>query len=95
MTLHFLFLELFPVGVSILFVGSYVKQIVTTLRTKDVTGIDTSFWVQIVSGLVLRTSTACYVFSQTGGYMQILMEFLNLTLAAIMLVLVINYRKKD
>lgn len=95
MTAHFLFLELFPIGVSLLFVGSYVKQIVTTIKTKDVTGIDLGFWLQIVGGLLLRTSTACYVFYLNGGYGQLFMEFLNLTLAVVMLVLVLRYRNKE
>lgn len=93
MTLHFLFLELFPIGVSVLFLGSYVKQIITTLKTKDVTGIDLGFWLQIVGGLSLRTATACYLFTLHGGYGQLFMEFLNLILAVIMLTLVIKYRK--
>lgn len=91
---HIIFLEIFPILVSILFVGSYSKQIITTYKTKDVTGIDKWFWIQIVGSLSLRTATGVYIFTQTGGYGQLLMEFLNLSLAGVMLAMVLKYRKR-
>lgn len=74
---------------------SYVPQIVQIQKTKNVEGINLSFWY------ILDASLACFVilalesFLETGAIMLLLAQGLNLTLALIVTVQVLVYRKKQ
>jgi uncharacterized protein with PQ loop repeat len=74
----------------------YVPQIRTTLRTKDVSGIDLRFWIILDIALAMLFTNAVVIFINSGfkiwGYMAT--EAFNLGLAIVVTVLVIKYRKK-
>jgi uncharacterized protein with PQ loop repeat len=74
----------------------YVPQIRTTLRSKDVSGIDLRFWIILDIALAMLFTNAVVIFINSGfkiwGYMAT--EAFNLGLAIVVTVLVIKYRKK-
>lgn len=93
MTENFL-LNILPLLSGVLLTISYIPQIVTTFRTKNVEGIDRRFWLLIslsLAGLAVSTGAVWYY---KGTYGNFVTEFVNVSLAVTMLVLVFKYRKK-
>lgn len=92
--MEYFLLNLLPLISGIVLTISYVPQIITTYRTKDVTGIDKRFWILIsiaLSGLAVSTGAVWYY---TGSFGNFITESANAILAIIMLVLVFMYRKR-
>src|SRR5690625_4102197 len=71
----------------------YLPQIAKTFRTKDVSGISLPFWIflNLALSLMLINSIVIYIEFGTWGYM--VTEIINESLAFIMLVMVLRYRK--
>lgn len=90
------FLENYIASVATFFlIVAYIPQVVTTYRTKVVTGIDPNFWrlITIALGLLFINSVFLFIKYGTWGYM--FMEAFNFGLAFAMFVMVEKYRKKD
>lgn len=88
-------LNILPISMGVLFIPTYVAQIIKTVKTKDVSGISPSFWILlsiILLGLTISTGAVWYY---KGAYGNFVIETINLSLALVMLVLVAKYRKKD
>ena len=85
-------LNYLPIISGIILTISYIPQILTTFRTKDVSGIDKRFWLLItiaLGGLAVSTGAVWYY---TGTYGNFVTEFVNVSLAFTMLILVYKYR---
>ena len=85
-------LNYLPIISGIILTVSYIPQILTTFRTKDVSGIDKRFWLLItiaLGGLAVSTGAVWYY---TGTYGNFVTEFVNVSLAFTMLILVYKYR---
>ncbi|WP_033829036.1 PQ-loop repeat-containing protein [Bacillus andreraoultii] len=93
--LDFIFWTLFPTLSTICVIPSYVPQIVRTLKTKDVSGISTSFWWLIVGYIFFTWGSVIYTWIRTGVMGATLALTVNLASAVTMLVLVLKYRKND
>ena len=87
-------LNLLPTIAGIVLAFCYVPQIRTTLKTKDVSGMDIRFWIILCVALFLLTVNAVAVFLTSGVWGYLLTEAFNLGLALTMLGLVFKYRKK-
>lgn len=90
--MEYFLLNLLPLIAGILLTISYVPQIMTTVKTKDVSGIDGSFWVLItlaLTGLAVSTGAVWYY---KGTYGNFITEAVNVALAATMLILYMKYR---
>lgn len=76
-------------------VAAYIPQVVKTFRTKDVTGVSLPFWILINIALTLLWINALYLFLTTGVYGYLITESFNESLALVMLVMTIKYRRKE
>lgn len=92
--LNFL-LNLLPSLAGIVLAFCYVPQIRTTLKTKNVEGMDLRFWLILDVALSMLFLNAIVVFVQFGTWGYMLTEAFNLGLAVVMTTLVIKYRKKN
>lgn len=72
----------------------YIPQIRTTIRTKNVEGINLSFWLILDVALTLLFINSIVVFVKYGTWGYMVTEIFNLGLALIMTTLVLKYRKK-
>lgn len=88
-------LNLLPSLAGVVLAFCYIPQIRTTLRTKDVTGIDLRFWVILDLALFMLFLNSIVVFVKFGTWGYMLTEAFNLGLALVMTTLVLKYRKKD
>lgn len=87
-------LNILPILSGIVLTISYIPQIATTLKTKNVDGIDRKFWLLItiaLTGLAISTG-AVWVYK--GSYGNFVTELANVLLAGTMLVLVFKYRRR-
>lgn len=82
-----------PSLAGIVLATCYLPQIKTTLRTKDVTGMDVKFWGLLVVALSMLFANSIYVFVKYGDWGYMLTEAANVGLAIVMLILVLKYRK--
>lgn len=87
-------LNLVPTIATVFLVIAYVPQVVQTFKTKNVEGINLSFWVLINIALTLMLINATKVFLMTGAWGYMVAEIFNEGLAFVMLVMVIKYSKK-
>jgi uncharacterized protein with PQ loop repeat len=92
--LNFL-LNLLPSLAGIVLAFCYVPQIRTTLRTKNVEGMDLRFWVILDVALFMLFTNAVVVFLQFGTWGYMVTEAFNLGLALVVTGLVLKYRKKE
>lgn len=83
-----------PTIATVILVIAYVPQIIKTYRTKDVTGVSLLFWVLMNIALSLMLVNAITIFIQFGTWGYAITEIANLSLAAVMFVMVIVYREK-
>lgn len=90
---HFL-LNVLPFISGVLLAFSYIPQIRTTLKTKNVDGIDKNFWILISAALLGLTISTGAIWYYKGTYGNFIVELFNLGLAIVMLVLVFKYQKK-
>jgi uncharacterized protein with PQ loop repeat len=90
---HFL-LNVLPLLSGILLAFSYIPQIVETYKTKRVDGINRNFWIMITLALFGLTVSTGAVWYYKGTYGNFVVELFNVSLAAVMLVLVSTYRKR-
>lgn len=88
-------LNILPLISGAILTVSYVPQIVTTLKTKNVEGIDRRFWALISTALFGLTVSTGAVWYYKGTYGNFITEAVNVSLAVTMLVLVLKYRKKS
>jgi uncharacterized protein with PQ loop repeat len=88
-------LNLLPSIAGILLGICYVPQIVTTIKTKDVSGMNLWFWIILVIALLMLTTNAFVIFLSTSVWGYFLTECFNSGLAIVMLTLVIKYRKRQ
>lgn len=86
-------LNLLPSIAGIVLAFCYVPQIITTLRTKDVSGMDIRFWLILDVALALLTANAVTVFIIHGTWGYMVTEMFNLGLALVVTALVLKYRK--
>lgn len=88
-------LNLLPSLAGIVLAFCYVPQIVTTSRTKDVTGMDLRFWIILDIALAMLLTNAIVVFINFGTWGYMVTEAFNLGLALVVTFLVLKYRKKE
>ena len=88
-------LNLVPSIAGIVLAFCYVPQIMTTLKTKNVEGMDIRFWIILNIALLLLVINAVAIFVVHGTWGYMLTELFNLGLALVMMTLVLKYRKKD
>lgn len=93
--MKYFLLNLLPLLSGIVLAFSYVPQIITTIRTKNVDGIDKNFWILITIALFGLTVSTGAVWYYTGSFGNFFTEMFNVSLAATMLVLVFRYKKRD
>lgn len=74
---------------------AYIPQIIQTFRTKNVDGISLQFWILLNIALTLLLINAAVVFATTGVWGYLVTEILNESLAFVMLVMVMKYRRKE
>lgn len=87
-------LNLLPTIAGVVLAFCYVPQIIQTIKTKDVSGMNINFWIILCVALFLLTVNALAVFLTAGVWGYLITEIFNLGLALTMLFLVIKYRKK-
>lgn len=87
--------NLLPSLAGIVLAITYLPQIRTTLKTKDVSGMDVRFWILLVISLSMLLVNSIYVFVAYGDWGYMLTEFANVSLAVVMLILVLKYRKNS
>lgn len=92
--MEYFLLNILPLLMGLLFIPTYVAQIIKTIKTKDVNGISPTFWLLISIILLGLTISTGAVWYYKGTYGNFIVEFVNLSLAVTMLVLVAKYRKK-
>lgn len=73
----------------------YLPQIVTTFKTKNVSGMTVSFWVLLNLALFCLLINSIFIFIQFGTWGYMVTEILNFGLAFVMLVLVLKYKKNE
>jgi len=88
-------LNLLPSLAGIVLAFCYIPQIMTTLRTKDVSGMDLRFWLILDLALAMLLTNAIVVYLQFGTWGYMVTEAFNLGLAIIVTALVLKYRKKE
>lgn len=76
---------------SIFLVISYVPQIRQLFKTKQTEGMSVSFWVVLILGLIFTTSN---MILNSNPMSVLLPQFLNITLATVVLIQIIVYRRK-
>lgn len=76
---------------SIFLVISYVPQIRQLFKTKQTEGMSVSFWVVLILGLVFTTTN---MILNSNPMSVLLPQFLNITLATVVLIQIIVYRRK-
>lgn len=92
---EYFLLNILPLLSGLLLTISYVPQIITTVRTKNVEGIDRNFWLLISAALFGLTVSTGAVWYYKGTYGNFITEAVNVSLALTMLFLVMKYRKKN
>lgn len=93
--MEYFLLNLVPLVSGILLAFSYIPQIITTIRTKNVDGIDKNFWILITLALFGLTVSTGAVWYYTGSFGNFAVEAFNVSLATIMLILVTKYKRRD
>lgn len=89
-----LLLNIIPMLSGVVLAISYIPQIIETLKTKNVEGINKNFWILISLALLGLTISTGAIWYYKGTYGNFIVECFNLILAVTMLVLVFKYRKK-
>lgn len=87
-------LNLLPSLAGIVLGICYVPQIIKTYKTKDVSSMSLSFWVLLNIALTFLVINSVVVFIHFGTWGYMVTELFNEGLAAVMLAMVIKYRKK-
>lgn len=75
------------------FIGMYSTQIIRTMRTKDVSGIDPSFFIFLTVAITPKLIAQIVSFIQFGTWGLLLAELVNFIPAVVMMVLVFKYGK--
>lgn len=84
-----------PTLATILISIAYLPQIIKTFKTKKVDDLSLGFWVLIVSFLVCMLSNATYLLLTANGVGYFLTELANFTLAVVVLVQILYYKRKN
>lgn len=87
-------LNLLPSIAGILLGICYLPQIRQTLKTKNVDGMNLSFWIILNLALTCLLINSIVVFVKFGAWGYMVTEIFNVGLAFVMLMLVSKYRKK-
>lgn len=91
--MEFFLLNILPQIGTFLIGAMYVPQIFKTHKTKDVTGMSIVFWTMLVIALSVLTVNALTVFITFGTFGFLITEVVNLSLAVVVLIQVLKYRK--
>lgn len=70
---------------------SYLPQIKQLFKTKQTEGMSVSFWVILLLGLICTTTN---MILNNNPMSVLLPQFLNITLATVVLIQIIVYRRK-
>lgn len=95
MTLNEFLLNYAPIIAFLSFIGMYSSQIITTLKSKDVSGIAPTFFIFLTVALLPKWVAQLVSFIDYGTWGLLLAETTNLVPAIIMMVLVFKYGGKD
>lgn len=87
-------MNIIPIVATVFLVICYLPQIVHTYKTKEVEDISLSFFVMLNIALTLLLINSILLFTQNGNFGYVVSYIFNEGLAAIMLVLILKYRKK-
>lgn len=93
--MSFFLLNILPQIGTLLIGLMYIPQIIKTHKSKDVTGMSLWFWIMLVCALSVLTVNATVVFITFGTFGFLITEAVNLTLAVVVLIQVLKYRKKN
>lgn len=88
-------LNILPSIAGVVLVLCYLPQIITTIKTKDVKSMNLWFWVILSIAIFMLVINGLAIFIVHGTWGYLLTEVMNFSLAIVMLVLVIKYRKKQ
>lgn len=83
-----------PTLSSILITIAYLPQIVKTQKTKSVEDLSLGFWILITAFLVCMVANATYLLVTAGAIGYFVTEAINFTLAFVVLVQILVFRKK-
>lgn len=83
--------SILSVGGSIFLVFSYLPQIRQLFKTHNTEGMSVSFWVILLLGL---TCTTLNMVINNNPLSVLLPQFLNITLALVVLIQILVYRRK-
>lgn len=93
--MEFFLLNVLPQIGTILIGAMYIPQIIKTHKTKDVTGMSLTFWIMLAVALSVLTVNASVIFATFGTFGFLITEVVNLSLALVVLIQVLKYRKKE
>lgn len=93
MLLNFI-LNYLPLIAGVMLGVSYIYQIGHLFKTKLTEGISVSFWVMISLALFLLLVNSIAIFIQFGTWGYMVTEIFNFSLAVIVLVMVLYYRRQ-
>lgn len=87
-------MNIVPLVATVFMTLCYLPQIIQTLKTKDVTGISTMFFLLLNIALTLLLINSYLLYLVNGNFGYVVSYMINESLAAIMLILIFKYRKK-
>lgn len=87
-------LNIIPMIATIFLVICYLPQIFLTFKSKNVDDISLSFFVMLNIALSLLLINSILLFTQNGNFGYVVTYIFNEGFAAVMLVLILKYRKK-
>lgn len=85
--------NIIPSVAGIVLVIAYLPQLVQTLKTKDVSALNTKFCILLSIAVGLLFVNSIYVFVNYGDWGYMLTEAANFGLAVTMLILVLKFRR--
>lgn len=74
---------------------AYLPQIIKTQKTKSVEDLSLGFWILINAFLICMLSNATYLLITADGLGYFLTELVNFIFAAIVLIQILVFRKKN
>lgn len=88
-------MNIIPVIATFFLIVCYFPQLARTYKTKDVSSISLSFFVMLNIALTLLLVNSILLFTQNGNWGYVVTYIFNESLAFLMLLMILKYRKKE
>jgi uncharacterized protein with PQ loop repeat len=88
-------MNIIPTIATFFLIFCYLPQLIKTYRTKDVSSISLPFFIMLNIALTLLLINSILLFSQNGNWGYVVTYIFNEGLAAVMLIMILKYRKKQ